>query len=71
MIVLKNDAKAEFSKQANSVGSYTVGNFTVIATMTAHIFPVLVYQDQKRFMYRYMKKPKQSKQALSLLSLCS
>ena len=36
----------------NLVGSCTVGNFTlVMATMTVHIFPVMAYQDQKRYMY--------------------
>ena len=28
--VLKGDAKAEFTQQANLVGSYTVGNFTTV-----------------------------------------
>ena len=57
--VLKGDAKAEFTKQANLVGSCTVGNFTtVMATMTVHIFPVPTYQDQKRYMYRYLGKAK-------------
>ena len=33
--VLKGDAKAEFTHQANLVGSRTIGNFTtVMATMT-------------------------------------
>ena len=60
--VLKGDAKAEFTQQANLVGSCTVGNFTtVMATMTVHIFPVLAYQDQKRYMYRYLRKPKTMK----------
>ena len=30
--------------------------------MTAHIFPVLAYQDQKRYMYRYLRKPKTMKE---------
>ena len=52
--VLKGDAKAKFTQQANLVGSRTVGNFeTVMATMTVHIFAVLLYQDQKRYIYRY------------------
>ena len=60
--VLKGDAKAEFTQQTNLVGSCTVGNFTtVMATMTVHIFPVLAYQDQKRYMYRYLRKPKTMK----------
>ena len=46
--VLKGDAKAESTEQANLVESYTVGNFTtVMATMTMHIFSVLAYQDKK------------------------
>ena len=49
--VLKGDTKAEFTQQANVVESRTAGNFTtVMATMTLHIFPALVYQDQKRYM---------------------
>ena len=57
--VLKGDAKAEFTQQANLERSLTVGNYsTVMATMTVHIFPVLAYQDQKRYIYRYLRKPK-------------
>ena len=56
--VQKGDAKAEFTQQANLVGSCTVGNFTTkMATMTVHIFPILIYQDQKRYMYSYQRKP--------------
>ena len=56
--VLKGDAKAEFTQQAYLVGSHTVGNFTtVMATMIVHNFPVLAYQDQKQYMYRYLRKP--------------
>ena len=29
--------------------------------MTKHIFPVLAYQDQKRYMYRYLRRPKTMK----------
>ena len=44
--VLKGDAKAEFTQQANLAGSRTIGHFTtVMATMTMHFFPVLAYQD--------------------------
>ena len=58
--VLKGDAKAEFTQHANLVGSCTVGNFTtVMATMT--MLHVLAYQDQKRHMYRYLRKPKTMK----------
>ena len=60
--VLKGDAKADFTQKANLVGSCTVGNFTtVMATMIVHIFPVLAYQDQKQYMYRYPRKPKTTK----------
>ena len=60
--VLKGDAKAEFTQQANLVESCTVGHFTtVMATMTVHIFPVLANQDQKRYIYRYLRKPKTMK----------
>ena len=49
--VLKGDAKAEFTQQANLVGSCTVGNFTTtMAIMTVHIFPVVAYQDKKRYL---------------------
>ena len=38
--VLIGDTKVEFLQQANLVGSCTVANLTtVMATMTAHIFP--------------------------------
>ena len=57
--VLKDDAKAEFTQQVNLVGSRTVGNFiTVMATMIVHNFPVMAYHDQKRYMYRYLRKTK-------------
>ena len=56
---LRGEAKYKFTQQDNLVGSRTVGNFTTImATMTSHIFPVLDYQDQKRYMYRYLWKSK-------------
>ena len=39
-----------------------MANFTIVmATMTVHIFPVLAYQDQTRYMYRYLRKPKTMK----------
>ena len=60
--VLKCDAKAKFTQQAYVVGSLTVANFNrVMTTMTVHIFPVLAYQNQKRYMYRYLRKPKEMK----------
>ena len=60
--VLKSDAKAECIQQANLERSYAVGNFTkVMATMTVHIFLVLAYQDQKRYIFRYLRKPKTMK----------
>ena len=66
--VLKDDGKAEFTQQANFVGSYIVGNFTMLmATMTVHIFPVLAYQHQNPYMYRYLRK----QYALSLPGLYS
>ena len=60
--LVNDDAKVEFTQQANLIGSCTVGNFTTImVTMTVHIFPVLAYQDQKRYMYRNLMKPKTMK----------
>ena len=32
-----------------------------MAIMTMHIFPMLVYQDKKWYMYRYLRKPKKIK----------
>ena len=56
---LEDDAKLERTQQANLVGSRTVGNVTtVMATMTMHICPVLAYQDQKRYIYRCLRKRK-------------
>ena len=52
---MKRDAKAEYTQQASLVGSCTFGKFTmVMVTMTVHIFPVLVYQDHKHYMFRYI-----------------
>ena len=60
--VLKRDTKVDFMQQANLIGSPTVDNFiTVMATMTMHIFLVLVYQDQKQYTYGYLRKPKTMK----------
>ena len=60
--MMKGDTKAKFTQQANLVGSRTVGNFTtVMATMTVYNFSVLAYQDQKRYMYRYLRKLKTMK----------
>ena len=60
--VQKDGSKAEFTQQANFIGICNVGNFTtVMATITVHYFPVLAYQDQKRSMYRYLRKPKTMK----------
>ena len=43
--VLKVDAKAEFTQQADLVGSHPISNFTVVmALITMHIFPKLDYQ---------------------------
>ena len=54
--VLKGDAKAKFTQQANLVGRRTVANFNIeMVTMTAHIFPVLAYQDQRRCMFKETK----------------
>ena len=56
--VLKGDAKAVFLKQANLVGSSTVANFTtVMATMTAHVFPIYAYCNQRQYMQWYLKNP--------------
>ena len=61
--VLKGDAIAELTQQANLVGSCTDGNFTrVMATMTVNIFFILDYQHQKRYMYRYLRKQGNSRQ---------
>ena len=49
----------KFTQQANLVVSCTVGNFImVMAIMTVHIFLLLAHQEQKWYMYRYLKKPK-------------
>ena len=53
--VLKGNTKAKFPQHANLVNSHTVGNVTsVMDTISVHIFPVLAYQDQKQYMYRYV-----------------
>ena len=44
--LLKVEAKVKFTQQANLAGSCTVKyHTTVMATITIHIFLVLVYQD--------------------------
>ena len=51
--VVKGGAKAEFTQQANLVGSCSLANFTtVMATMTLYVFPTYAYCDQRRYMQK-------------------
>ena len=55
--VLKGDVRAEFTQQANLVGSCTVANFTtVMAIMTSCIFPTYISCNQRQYMQRYLRK---------------
>ena len=57
--LLKGDALATFRLKTLEVGTRTVDHFNeVMAQLTAHIFPVHAYREQKRFLRRFLKKPK-------------
>ena len=57
--LLKGDALATFRLKTLEVGTRTVDHFDeVMARLTEHIFPVHAYREQKRFLRRFLKKPK-------------
>ena len=57
--VLKGDALATFRHKTVETGNRTVENFDAVMTkLSAHIFPVHAYREQKRYMRRFLKKPK-------------
>ena len=56
--VLTGDAKAEFDAKADAQGNKSVANFEIVMNkMTAHVFPIYAYRDQKRYLARYLRKP--------------
>ena len=57
--LLKGDALATFRLKTVEVGTRTADHFNeVMARLTEHIFPVHAYREQKRFLRRFLKKPK-------------
>ena len=58
--LLEGDALAAFEQAATTTtGGETVVNFGVVMTaVTKHIFPARALQTQKRFMRRFLRKPK-------------
>ena len=72
---INGDVKDKFAQQANLVGSCTVSNsIMVMDPMIVLIFLILAYQDQMRYMYRYLAKKsslRQWKYALALPALFS
>ena len=56
---LKGECLATFKLKSTRFAQRTVPNFEVILNqMTSHIFPVNAYREQKRYLRRYVKKPK-------------
>ena len=57
--LLQEDTLATFRLKTLEVGTRTVDHFNeVMARLTEHIFPVHAYREQKRFLRRFLKKPK-------------
>ena len=58
--LLEGDALAAFDQAANATqGGETVASFSVVMTaVTKHIFPARALQTQKRFIRRFLRKPK-------------
>ena len=56
---LIGDALAAFRLKSLETGPRTVANFNIVLEgLTAHIFPVHAYREQKRYLRRFLKKPK-------------
>lgn len=57
--LLIGDTLAVFNKEAQDIGAETVANFEVVLQkVTAHVFPQRALSYQKRYMRRYMRKPR-------------
>ena len=60
--LLDGDALMVFNLKATEVGNETVTNYkTVMAAVTAHVFPLKALQTQKRYMRRFLRKPRDMK----------
>lgn len=56
---LIGDALAAFRLKTVEYGARTAANFqSVLEALTAHIFPVHAYREQRRYLRRFLKKPK-------------
>ena len=57
--LLMGDALAMFKLKTLEQGNHTVEHFNMVtAQLTAHIFPAHAYREQKRYMRRFLKKPR-------------
>ena len=57
--LLKGDALSAFNTAATTAGNETQANFdTVLNSVTEHIFPARALRVQKRYMRRFLRKPK-------------
>jgi len=60
--LLDGDALMVFNLKAMETDNETVANYkTVMAAVTAHIFPIKALQTQKRYMRRFLRKPRDMK----------
>ena len=60
--LLTGDAKATFNQAALGTGIHTVEIFNKVLTeMTKHAFPVFAFQEQKRYLYGHLVKPRTMK----------
>jgi hypothetical protein len=57
--ILQDDALAAFNRKATELGNATIPNFQLcLRALATHVFPPRALQRQKRYMRRYLRKPK-------------
>ena len=60
--LLDGDALMVFNVKATQIGSETNAHYEeVMDALTAHVFPIKALQTQKRFMRRFLRKPREMK----------
>ncbi len=60
--LMDGDALMVFNLKATEVGNETVTNYKIVmAAVTAHVFPLKALQTQKRYMRRFLRKPRDMK----------
>jgi len=58
--VMTRDALAFFKRKTLKAPARTAVRYNIVMTeLTAHVFPVHAYHEQKRYMRRFLRKPKE------------